>query len=1418
MKITHTILVLVCWLLSGCFNLSFCNSMNENYNSGIQINNDIDLSKETILNQIKSDEYKITFDKVIDRYQSPNRSNNIRFIYNNDGFIATERIRDVSGSSGWSVQFKASGYSRKNNLPTNFSGREIFTSGNSAYCEDENIIIKYLNDENGMRQDFIIKKRAEGDGLLSLKIDVTTALSMTVNSDEVSFGNGQFKYSGLKVWDSNGKFLNAYFENEIKSFNSAYPSAKSFSITVDDKDAAYPITIDPLSTSPNWTAEANQASAGWGYSLSTAGDVNGDGYSDVIVGAPYYDNGLTNMGRVFVYYGSASGLPVSSNWNTLGGQANALYGTSVSTAGDVNGDGYSDVIIGAPNYDNGNTNEGRVFVFYGSASGLPGTANWTSELNQDSAYFGISVSTAGDINGDGYSDVIVGASYYNNGQNDEGRAYVFNGSASGLSASESWTGESNQARSYFGCSVATAGDVNGDGYSDIVVGAWGFDNGNTNEGKIFAYFGSASGVSASANWTSEGNQDTTLFGQTVATAGDVNGDGYSDIIVGAPTADNGQKDEGRAYVYYGSAGGPSATPDWAAEGNQINGDFGYSVATAGDVNGDGYADVVIGAITYDNSMTDDGKAFVYFGSATGLNATAGWTASSAQTFSLYGNCVATAGDVNGDGFSDVLVGAYFYSNGQSNEGRSYCYYGGANGLGSTVNWIVESNQQNTFLGSSVSTAGDVNGDGYNDVIISAPYYSNGQSNEGIAYLYYGSPNGLSSTPAWSAEGNVTTGYFGNTVGTAGDVNGDGYADVIVASISNNVSIYLGSALGLSMTPQIVLAPPVVQNNMLYGFSVSTAGDVNGDGFSDVLVGVPYYYEYNQYPYFFKGRAYVYYGSPSGMNKFNYTYVNGTQDTAEFGQFVSTAGDVNGDGYSDILIGARNFDTGVRNAGKCYVYYGSANGLDTNAAWTKTGSAVNEQFGQYLNLVGDVNGDSYSDISIYSTGTNTLSLFNGSSSGLPGSPSQTIPVSYAFSSGAGDVNGDGYSDLIYGEYSYTSGQYQEGRILVANGSPAGLSGAAWIYQSNLENAQLGYRVSSAGDVNGDGYSDIIAGARYYTNVQFAEGAAFVFYGNGNTSKRATVQQYKPGSSNIIYSSGVSGSNGQVRFNIFGRSPFGRTFGKMVYEFKENGIGFSGSPITNSTQFSGAGSFVNLGTAGTQLNHDASGLLNYKEYKWRARVQYDLASNPFQKFGTWKYYTNFVPLPFGCIKAQVTLPPTMELNSSILLQGRYNSATNTMTGDSIKIILRNVQSPYEALDTSKQYAGSNGMATYYFPRATNNVKYYYQIKHRSSIETWSSGGVKFTSSSMNYNFSTYLPNAYGNNMATVDNSPLAYALFSGDVNQDKTIDLSDIGIVFNDANSFASGYVVSDLTGDDFVDLSDLTITYNNSNDFVNAITP
>ncbi len=257
-------------------------------------------------------------------------------------------------------------------------------------------------------------------------------------------------------------------------------------------------------TSPAWTAEGNQFFANFGARVATAGDVNGDGFSDVLVGISFLDN---QAGWAFAYHGSPAGLATTATWSTHGA-------INLGSAGDVNGDGFGDVIVGDPGYNNGQPGEGRALVYHGSATGLAMTPAWTGESNQASASYGYSVATAGDVNADGFDDIIIGASEYDNSnQPNQGRAFVYHGSASGLATTAAWFAENGQQGSNFGWSVGTAGDVNGDGYADVIVGAYRWSNPEGWEGGAFVYHGSPAGLAANRAWAAESNQIGAELGQ-----------------------------------------------------------------------------------------------------------------------------------------------------------------------------------------------------------------------------------------------------------------------------------------------------------------------------------------------------------------------------------------------------------------------------------------------------------------------------------------------------------------------------------------------------------------------------------------------------------------------------------------------------------------------------------------------------------------------------------------------------------------------------------------------------------------------------------------------------------------------------------------------------------------------------------------
>jgi ssDNA-binding Zn-finger/Zn-ribbon topoisomerase 1 len=538
-------------------------------------------------------------------------------------------------------------------------------------------------------------------------------------------------------------------------------------------------------------------------------------------------------------------------------------------------------------------------------------------------------------------------------------------------------------------------DVNGDGYSDRLIAAYGNQGGGAaDKGAVYVYYGGASGITlhpaSGSGYACSGppdctavqnpeNEGTGRFGQDSGALGDVNGDGFADFVVGARNNQGaGAADKGAVYVYYGSASGItlhdlSATP-YTCSGppdctvvqnpdNESSGGFGLSARGAGDVNGDGFHDMIVGAFGNQGAGgADKGVAYIFYGSASGITS----HPLSAAAYSCTGppDCTVIQNP-------DDDAGAQF--------------------------------------GFSVARAGDVNRDGFSDVIVGA--WGNqgpGASGKGVAYVFYGSASGITSHPtsatpyvcsgppdctAFQNPDNELTGQFGLSVSGGVDVNGDGYADVIVGARSNQGAgavnkggayVFYGSASGItshlpSTIPYTCSGPPdctVVQNpenqaTGSYGYAVSSAGDLNLDGFYDVMVSG---YLNTGTGAGNKGAAYIYYGSASGITTHSFSATPYTcsgppdctvvqnpdnEGSGTFSQGLASAGDMNADGYADVVIGARNNQgAGVINKGVAYVFYGSASGITSHplsgAAYTCNGppdcSAVqnpmNESSGEF----------------------------------------------------------------------------------------------------------------------------------------------------------------------------------------------------------------------------------------------------------------------------------------------------------------------------------------------------------------------------------------------------------------------------------------------------------------------------------------
>ena len=432
---------------------------------------------------------------------------------------------------------------------------------------------------------------------------------------------------------------------------------------------------------------------------SSRGDVNGDGRGDLLIGD------ASGAGKVYLIFGKPSGWIKNANPSTadvtfLGENATDIAGYSYAIAGDMNGDGLDDIVIGADHARHGLIYPGAVYIIFGRAAGWPQTMNlskadasFLGENDQDG--LGESVTAEGDVNGDGLADLLVGSMTYDGlGKNsDSGKAYLVLGKQSGWAK---YTNITQADGSFIGeywyddlSSYSTGGgDLNGDGLDDIVMAAVEYAN---EKGKTYVFFGKTTAWAKNVNVTKAdasfiGEAQSNEAGYGTSAAGDINGDGINDLVIGCPWDDQGGNNAGQVYIVFGKKAGWANNVSLANADASINytaadGDFGYGFSVGGDVNGDGIDDMLIGAtLASDGGVAQCGMTFLFLGKKSGWamdtpSRTADAIFVGEATGDSSGESSVITEDLNGDGLDDIGINAYNFDQGANvDAGKFYILF------------------------------------------------------------------------------------------------------------------------------------------------------------------------------------------------------------------------------------------------------------------------------------------------------------------------------------------------------------------------------------------------------------------------------------------------------------------------------------------------------------------------------------------------------------------------------------------------------------------------------------------------------------------------------------------------------------------------------------------------------------------------
>jgi len=744
----------------------------------------------------------------------------------------------------------------------------------------------------------------------------------------------------------------------------------------------------------------------FGYSVS-GGDFNADGFSDIAILAEKAD-------KAYVYFG---GDPMDSLPDLT---TTAAYGESYRYKflflGDINGDTYDDLAL--PGSISG---DDYVFLFYGGpgADLVPDDTLWG---------YGYKLGVGGDINGDDIDDFLIGDSY---AAEDSGRVYIFFGGDPFVpEAADTLTGTYPDAD--FGWNCAILGDLNNDGFDDIGAIASGTTSWIWKQ--CWMYWGSDMGEYEYAGMVEDDVRQ--LYGTAILGAGDVNFDGYDDFIVGAPGANIVDHSPGHVHIYYGGETAPDAS-DIFLVGETGNDQYGLCIAAGGDLNNDSYDDLAIGAFKSHYAGYFSGKVYIHSGKLLSIGVLEPQEEITGQPARGWGGYVIASGDINDDGYNDIA-----FTHELRKRSEVYLCLGDPTGMDMEPDFILSDSTDDTEFGRAIDF-GDFDGDGIDDLAI------------GI--------------PDWDIDTLESTG-----------------------SDEGEVRIYFG---GSSFEPIPGFFLHGCTKNKIFGYSLSFTSDINGDGADELLIGAPEYIN-GGYPDSM-GYAYLYFGAGDSIPDAIY---HGDSAKSAFGAAVIGTGDMTGDGIPDYAISAHRIYWPDGGYGKVYVFEGNPAPVDTPlVVYT---DPLYKWIGRNLAAPGDIDGDGYNDLLVncrsmewgsYGEGNGAARLYFGGNPPLETDYYEiTAPGSAAGGFGigigeCGDVNLDGHPDFAVGAPNGIPGEWMTAGAIAVVGHEGGdrafiyYGGTDLFYDPDLElvppkgHEMFGYDICSAGMTSFDGSPDIAIGA-------------------------------------------------------------------------------------------------------------------------------------------------------------------------------------------------------------------------------------------------------------------------------------------------------------------------------------------------------